>query len=221
MARSIERGWTDDPVADLKQRARRDPRVTRTVRGWWRDHELDRVPISTCRRIASTVIDEAPQLGLAVLQQMSEQLRVADLPMIGRVAPGKPRATARLLAAMLARSEGRAELAHALGNWREAPTRAIACTALASLAPQGETAFAGLTALVLGLCATVVWSHAPVDQVAVGALLGKLATAAPTRVDAFVRRYARLMSRACVRLAIAALPARDELIALHRRATSI
>ena len=177
MARAI-----DDPVADLKKRTRRDPRVGRAVRIWWREHELDRVPMATCRRIASALIDDAPRLGVAVLQQLSEQLRVADLPMIARVAPIDARTTVRLLSAMLARMEGRAELAHALADWREAPTRAVACHALASLAPHGETAFAGFTALALGVCATVVWSHAPVDQAAVGALLGKLAVASPTRV---------------------------------------
>ena len=197
------------------------PRLARTVRAWWRDHELDRVPMSTCRRIASTLVDDAPPLGIAVLQQLGDQLRVADLPLLARVAAPDPRPVVRLLVAMLARDDGRAELAHALGDWREGQARAVACHALASLAPQGETAFAGFTALALSVCATVVWSHAPADQAAVGALLGKLAGAAPTRVDAFVRRYARLMSRPCARAATARLPAREELLALHRRATSI
>ncbi len=214
MARAI-----DDPVADLKKRARKDPRLGKTVRAWWRDHDLDRVPMSSCRRIAATLVDDSPVLGIAVLQLLGDQLRVADLPMIARLA--EPRPIVKLLSVMLARDDGRAELAHAIADWREGPQRACACHALASLAPQGDAAFAGFTALALGLCGTVVWSHVPADQAAVGALLGKLAHAAPTRVDAFVRRYARLMSRPCVRAATGKLAARDELLALHRRATSI
>ena len=194
MARAI-----DDPIADLKKRARRDPRVGQTVRGWWRDHDLERVPIASCRRIAATLLEDSPALGIAMLQLLGDQLRVADLPLLARVT--EPRPIVRLLSRMLARDDGRAELAHAIGDWREGPRRDVACLALASLAPQGDAAFAGFTALALSVAATVVWSHAPDDQAAVGALLGKLAPVAATRVDAFVRRYARLMSRPCVRRA--------------------
>ena len=208
MARSI-----DDPTADLKKRARRarGAELRTIARAWWREHELERVPVASCRRIA-------------VLQLVGEQLRVADLPVLARVVEPEPRPIVRLLVVMLARDDGRAELAHAIGGWRDAPAsaqRCAACLALASLGPRGEDAFAGFTTLALSVCATVVWSHVPDDQAAVGALLGKLAPAAPLRVDGFVRRYARLMSRPCVRAAVAKLAARDELLALHRRATSI
>jgi hypothetical protein len=221
MARAI-----DDPAADLRRRARRaqGAELKAIARAWWRDHELGRVPVGSCRRIAAGLIDDSPALAIAVLQQLGEQLRVADLPLLARVAATDPRAIARLLALMLARDDGRAELAHAIADWRDAPTsaqRCAACGALASLAPRGDAAFAGFTALALSLCATIVWSHADDDQAAVGALLGKLAAAAPAHVDGFVRRYARLMSRPCARLAVAKLPARDELLAHHRRATSI
>lgn len=208
----------DDPVADLKRRSRRE---TRPVRAWWRDHELDSVPMPTCRKLVAAVIEEVPRQALAVLHQMRDQLRVTDLPLLARVAEPDPRPVVRLLANMLARDEGRAELAIALGRWRDDPHRAAACLALATIAPRGEQAFAGFVELALSVCATCVWSHVEGDQRAVGVLLGKLAEAAPTRVEAFVRRYARLMTRTCVRNAIAHLPARDELLALHRRATSI
>ena len=207
----------DDPIADLKRRARRD----RTpVKAWWRDHELADVPVATCRRIAAAVIDEVPLQGIAVLQQMKDDLRAQDLPLLAKIAAPDPRPVVKLISAMLARDDGRAELAIALGGWRDGPEpqRCAACLGLASLAPRGERAFAGFTALALSVCATVVWSHAPADQAAVGTLLGKLGG---PRVEAFVRRYARLMSRACVRTATAALPAREELLELHRRATSI
>lgn len=98
----------------------------------------------------------------------------------------------------------------------ESASRCAACAALAPFATRPE-----LTAIVLAVCVTVVWSHEPEDQAALGALLAKLALAAPARVDAFVRRYAQLMSRACVRTAVAELPARTELLAHHRRATKI
>ena len=221
MARSI-----DDPTADLKKRARRarGAELRTIARAWWREHELERVPVASCRRIAVSLIDDAPALAIAVLQLVGEQLRVADLPVLARVVEPEPRPIVRLLVVMLARDDGRAELAHAIGGWRDAPAsaqRCAACLALASLGPRGEDAFAGFTTLALSVCATVVWSHVPDDQAAVGALLGKLAPAAPLRVDGFVRRYARLMSRPCVRAAVAKLAARDELLALHRRATSI
>lgn len=214
MARSI-----DDPIADLKKRARRDPRTARTVHAWWHDHELDRMPVASCRRIAATLVEDSPALGIAMLELLCDQLRVADLPLLARLTERRP--IVRLLSSMLARDNGRAQLAHAIGDWREGPQRDLACLALASIAHDGDAAFAGFTALALSVCATVVWSHQPADQAAVGALLKRLARAAPPRVEAFVRRYARLMSRPCVRAATANLPARDELLALHRRATSI
>lgn len=221
MARTI-----DDPTADLKKRARRahGPELKAIARAWWREHELDRVPIASCRRIAAGLVDDSPGLALAVLGLLGEQLRVADLPLLARVVAPDPRPVARLLALMLARDDGRAELAHAIAGWRDAPVgaqRAAACLALASLAPRGDAAFAGFTQLALSVCATIVWSHDAGDQAAVGSLLGKLGVAAPMQVEAFVRRYARLMSRTCARVAVAKLPGRDELLAHHRRATSI
>jgi hypothetical protein len=43
-----------------------------------------------------------------------------------------------------------------------------------------------------------VWSIEIGDQTAVGVLLRELSHAAPARVEAFVRRHARFMSRECL-----------------------
>jgi 3-methyladenine DNA glycosylase AlkD len=68
-----------------------------------------------------------------------------------------------------------------------------------------------------------VWSPESLDQTAVGWLLRDLSRAEPTRVEAFVRRQARFMSRECVRQAIDKLPAarQQELLAHWKHATSL
>ena len=91
------------------------------------------------------------------------------------------------------------------------------------LAPHGDAALPGLAELVLAICATVVWSHESFDQTAVGWALRELSSADPAAVEAFFRRHALLMSKECARQAVAKLPpvARAELLAYHRRATSL
>jgi 3-methyladenine DNA glycosylase AlkD len=100
--------------------------------------------------------------------------------------------------------------------------RRAGCVAFTLLAPQGDAALPGLTELVLTICAHDVWSHEQFDQTAVGWLLRELGRAEPVRVGTFIRRHARLMSRACVRTATARLPVaqRKELMAEYRRATT-
>jgi CBS domain-containing protein len=74
-------------------------------------------------------------------------------------------------------------------------------------------------ALRRALCAAVVWSPGH-DQMAVGAALRELGRASPARVEAFVRKHARFMSKECARASVARLSAsvRAELIAHHKRA---
>jgi 3-methyladenine DNA glycosylase AlkD len=57
------------------------------------------------------------------------------------------------------------------------------------------------------VCSTVLWSAERVDQTAVGWLLRELSRAEPTRVEAFVRRHARFMSRECIHQAVENLTA--------------
>jgi hypothetical protein len=68
-----------------------------------------------------------------------------------------------------------------------------------------------------------VWSHERYDQTAVGQLLRELSRSEPSRVEMFVRRYARLMSRECVRAAVSTLTVaqRTALLAHHKRATTL
>jgi len=54
-------------------------------------------------------------------------------------------------------------------------------------------------------------------------VLRELGRTQPARVEAFVRRYARFMSRECARASIARLspPTRTALLAHHTRATTL
>jgi 3-methyladenine DNA glycosylase AlkD len=71
------------------------------------------------------------------------------------------------------------------------------------------------------MCSAIVWSPDRIDQTAVGWLVRELSRAEPTRVEAFVRRHARLMSRECARLAVEKLANKQELLAAWKRATSL
>ena len=81
----------------------------------------------------------------------------------------------------------------------------------------------GFAQLVFTVCSTIVWSPDRIDQTAVAWLLRELSRAEPTRVEAFVRRHARFMSREATRQAIEKLPVarQQELVAHWKRATSI
>jgi 3-methyladenine DNA glycosylase AlkD len=229
-----------DPVADLKHRlAQRSSRAIRgCVLAWWRDHELGDCPAVVGKRIARALIEQRPLepklAGIFVLHELlADHLRAADLDTFEALfaaghldEPTLVDAFAlRVLGALLHRVRGRAEVARALAQWRTADTiwqRRAACVGFTALAPQGETALPGLGQLVLSTCATVVWSHERFDQTAVGWVLRELSRAEPARVDAFVTRYARLMSRECARLAVErlAVPRRKELLAHHQRCTT-
>jgi 3-methyladenine DNA glycosylase AlkD len=101
--------------------------------------------------------------------------------------------------------------------------RRAACVAFTAVAPQGDAALPGVVQLIFSLCSTVVWSPDSIDQTAVGWLLRELSRAEPTRVEAFVRRHARFMSRECVRQAVEKLPAarQQDLLAHWKRATTL
>jgi hypothetical protein len=81
----------------------------------------------------------------------------------------------------------------------------------------------GLCDLIFKICGTVVWSHERSDQTAVGWVLRELSCAEPGRVEMFFRRYALLMTKECARSAVSKLrpDLRVELLALHKRATSL
>lgn len=229
-----------DPVADLRRRlARAGAAPLRPlVRRWWADHGLAEHPAAVAKRIALALLEQraeaAKRAGIVVLHDLGEQLRAADLPAFARLFATGHVATPRLvdrfglevLATLIARAPGRAEAARQLAQWRlaeAAAQRRAGCLAFVRIAAAGDRALPGLGELICTVCATLVWSVERADQTAVGAVLRELARAEPARVEAFVRRHARLMSRECLREAIARLrPARRaELIAHHRRATTI
>jgi 3-methyladenine DNA glycosylase AlkD len=131
-----------------------------------------------------------------------------------------------VIGALLLRTRGRAraEAARSLAAWRNAESmwqRRAACAAFTVLAPQGDAALPNLAQLIFTICSTVVWSLERVDQTAVGWLLRELSRAEPIRVEAFVRRHARFMSRECVRQATELLAPQAELLAHWKRATTI
>ncbi len=214
-------------------------KVRSCVRTWWTDHGLDIHPASVGKRVAIALIEQ-PMLkeklaGILVLQElMSSHLRATDLPAFARLFAAEHLAEwnvvdwfiMKVLVTLLDRPQGRRDVVRALAQWRTADTmwqRRAACLAFVKLAPQGDAAVAGLTDTVLAICGNVVWSVERHDQTAVGCVLRELARAEPERVEAFVRRHALLMSKECARHAVAKLPSakRDELLAYHKRATSL
>ncbi len=227
-----------DPVADLERRLTRSParKLRSCVRAWWSDHELGDHPAAVGKRIALVLIekDHADAALIVLHELLADHLRVADLSSFARLFeaghlddPAMVDGFAmRVLGTLLRRVRGRAEVARGLAQWRTAETvwqRRAACVAFTALAPQGDAALPGLVPLILAVCATVVWSYERFDQTAVGGLLCELSRAEPARVDEFVQRYARLMSRECARLAVERLapPRRKELLAHHQRATTL
>ena len=172
------------------------------------------------RRGTAPVLDPVEDLLRA-----PEKLRAEDLPTIARLfehgqlsdEDDIDRVARGVLAPMIEHARDRREVAHAIAGWRGATTpaqRRAACLAfVAHVAEYSELAFS--------ICADVVWSPDPTDHLAVAELLAALAAVVPARTEAFVRRHAHLMSRTCVRKAVATLRARDELLAHHRRATTI
>lgn len=234
-----------DPVADLRRRlARVSPRsapvarIRTCVRRWYRDHGLDEHPATVGKRIATVLIEqrssEQKLAGVLVLEQLADHLRTTDLPVFARMFTGG-HLTAwpvvhqfadRVLAALLARESSQADTARAIASWRAADNafqRSAACVALTSVAARLDTTIPGLASMLLGVCATVVWSTERSDQLAVGQLLRQLARAEPERVEVFFVRHARFMSRECARAAVASLPPdrRRELLARHTRATTL
>jgi hypothetical protein len=229
-----------DPVADLRRRLRRrrvTPSALRAcVQAWWRDHGLAEHPAPVGKRVALALLERAgtQRAGVVVLHELlADHLRAADLAGFEALfASGALVGTAavdwfgvKVIGTMLLRVRGRGDVARALVAWRNAGTswqRRAACVGFTALAPQGDAALPELTQLIFTLCGAVVWSVDRADQTAVGWLLRELSRAEPTRVEAFIRRNARLMSRECVRQATDKLPARaPELLAHWKRATTL
>ncbi len=231
-----------DPVADLRRRlgtAFRSPATMRSVvRAWWSEHGFADHPASVGKRVAHALLErrtiEDKLAAIIVLGELLvDQLRASDLPGFARLFARRhleddvivDAFAARVLGSLLEREAGRGEVIRGLAQWRTARTiwqRRAACVAFARLAPLGD-AVPTLTGAILVVCASVVWSHEAFDQSAVAVVLRELSRAEPVCVEAFIRRYARLMSKACARQAVSKLPAarRAELIAHHRRATTI
>ena len=231
-----------DPIVDLRRRLGREPRtqakVRSIVRAWWSDHGFAEHPASVGKRVALALLEcralEDKLAAIIVLTELlGDQLRTSDLPGFARLfAAGHLEDpvvidlfAVKVLGTLLDREAGRAEAIRALTAWRTAETcgqRRAACVAFTRLAPRGDQV-PGLTEAILVVCATVVWSHERLDQTAVGWVLRELSRAQRVSVEAFVRRYARLMSKECARQAVGTLPAasRTELMIHHRRATTI
>lgn len=232
-----------DPVADLTRRLGvlrgAMPAVRSCVRAWWGDHGLGAHPAAVGKRIALALIEQPTaahkRAGILVLQQqLGDQLRVGDLPAFARLfaeghladQPIVDRFCTKVLATLLEREPGRLEVMRALAQWRTADPgwqRRAACVSFVALAARGDRIVPGLSSVILGVCATIVWSLERGDQTAVGWVLRELGRAEPARVDAFFRRHARLMSRECARTAVARFPVarRAELLAHHARATTL
>lgn len=208
------------------------------VRTWWRDHELDDHPATVGTRIATVLIEQRSPThklaGILVLEQLQDQLRAADVTAFARLFGGEhlaafdvvDRFATCVLGALLEREACQVDVARTLASWRSADTgwqRRAACVAFTRIAANIDPGVPGLTSMILGLCATVVWSNERCDQTAVGWVLRELARVEPERVEAFIVRHARFMSRECARLAITTLPPgrRTELLALHSRATTL
>jgi len=234
-----------DPVADLRRRlARTSPRgasltrIRACVRQWWRDHGLDGHPATVGKRIATVLVEqrsiEQKLAGVVVLEQLADQLRSTDIQVFARLFTGGHLAAwdvvhpfaDRVLAVLLSGESNQADAARAIASWRLAENafqRSAACVALASIAARPDTTIPGLASMILGVCATVVWSNERSDQMAVGQLLRQLARAEPDRVEVFFVRHARFMSRECARAAVASLApeTRRHLLARHTRATTL
>jgi len=211
-------------------------RVKTCVCAWWIEHGLDIHPATVGKRVAIALIEqpmvEEKLAGILVLQELlGSQLRATDLPAFARLFAAGHLAEwnvvdwfiTKVLVPLLDRTQGRRDTVRAIAQWRTAETiwqRRAACLAFVKLAPQGD---ASVTEAMLSICGDVVWSIERHDQTAVGCALRELSRAEPGRVEVFVRRHARLMSKEGVRHAVAKLPSakRTELLAHHKRATSL
>ncbi|MBA3451515.1 MAG: DNA alkylation repair protein [Deltaproteobacteria bacterium] len=234
-----------DPVADLRRRlARAGPRtlglakIRVCVRRWWADHGLAAHPATVGRRIAIVLIEQrsiAHKLaGILVLEQLGDRLRATDVPVFSRLFGGGhlaafelvDRFATRVLGVLLDREAGQVDAVRAIASWRSADIawqRRAACVSFIRLAALGDSTVPGLTSIILGVCATVVWSPVRCDQTAVGWVLRELSCAEPFRMESYFLRHARFMSRECARLAVSKLPAmqRSLLLARHARATTL
>ncbi len=230
-----------DPVLDLSRRlARRQSTPLRaSVLRWWSEQRLGDDPVTVTKRIALALLEhshaDTKLAGIVVLHELlADHLRASDLAAFealfasGALADGDvvDWFAVKVLGTMLLGVRGRGDIARSLASWRNSETmwqRRAACVAFTALAPQGDAALPQLAQLIFTVCSTVVWSIDRVDQTAVGWLLRELSRAEPTRVEAFVRRHARFMSRECVRQAIEKLPAarQNDLVAHWRRATAL
>jgi hypothetical protein len=233
-----------DPLADLLRRSTRlrgAPRgaFAACVRAWWREHELATHPTVVGKRIALLLLEQPrtePKLAAIALltQQLGDHLCESDLAAFERLFVDGHLAepvvvdgfSLQVLGMLLAREPERTEVARVIAGWREAETdwqRRAACLAFSALAARSTEVVPQELDRAFALCAAVVWSPGDVDQTAVGAALRELGRVVPERVEAFVRRHARLMSKECARASVARLPAdvRAELLAHHKRATSL
>jgi hypothetical protein len=221
-----------DPVADLRRRLARRPELRSCIARWWSDHQLSVHPAPVGRRVALALLEQSridlKLAGIHVLQHHVESSE-RDLPAFERLFAAErldDRVVAvwfgaKVLGTMLRR--GNPALVRALAQWRNAESiwqRHAACAALATVAPHADAATAQH---IVTLCSAIVWSAAALDQRAVASLMRELSRADPARVEAFFRRHARFMSRACARGCVARFsPAQQkELLAYWKRATSL
>lgn len=238
-----------DPVADLKRRLAKEglpasfAKVRRITRAWWKQHGFAEQIASAGtaevgKRIGTILIAqtmaESKRAGIVVLGELvGDHLHSLDLAALGALLrdghlaqPALVEAFAvRVLAKLLEREDTRARTIYDLSQWRHAERpwqRHAMCLAFLEIVPRAKQ-IAGLTEMVLAICASVVWSIDEIDQRAVGAILRELSSAKPDDVETFFLRYARFMSKACARAAVSRYaPARRvALLAHHRRATTL
>jgi hypothetical protein len=227
-----------DPIADLRQRLRRGGSAA-IVRRWWSAQGFAAHPVAVGRRVAFALLESGERklqrAGIGVLDELlPDALNGRDLAALAALfANGTlaDKATidllgTKLLGGLLTRSRGRVDIARELVDWRNAESawqRRAACVAFTVIAPHGDAALDGCVRMALALCGACAWSIDRIDQTAVGVLLRELSRAEPNRVDAFVQRHARFMSRESVREAIRLLGADRQraLVAAWKRATTL
>ena len=218
-----------------RETARRT-RIREHADAWWIQHGFDKHPATVGKRVALALIGrprlESKIAGITLLADpLGEHLRAADVASFATLlAAGhldQPNLidwfAAKIIGPLLEPTAERAPTpgrAAWLIEWVEASPAQRRCACHALLPHAHDRAFASLILLV---CGTAVWSHEPLDQAAIGLLLKQLAHVEPRRVEAFVRRVAHLMSKACIRTATEPFPValRTELLVHWKRATRI
>jgi 3-methyladenine DNA glycosylase AlkD len=196
--------------------------VRRIVHAFWRDGELDRLPRSeqvelVLALFARPVAEEKLAAILVLSEILLDELTIDDVPFLatpferGHIADWSTCDwyCVKVLGRFIARSDDPPAAAAAIAEWRHAPNlwqRRAAAVAFVNLAPSGDAAVAGLTSLVLEVCAANARDPERFSQTSVGWVLRELSHAEPAAVAAFAEQHADVLSREALRMATAKLP---------------